>query len=42
MQILRRKRMLERRIAMGEGKELLEFVIKQEMESVKVKCILIL
>ncbi|KAL3101105.1 hypothetical protein niasHS_001565 [Heterodera schachtii] len=33
LQILRRKRMLERRFAMGEGKELIEYVIKQEREA---------
>jgi len=32
LQILRRKRMLERRFAMGEGKEFIEFVIKHERE----------
>uniref|UniRef100_A0A915N671 Potassium channel domain-containing protein n=1 Tax=Meloidogyne javanica TaxID=6303 RepID=A0A915N671_MELJA len=33
LQILRRKRMLERRFAMGEGKEFIEFVIKHEREA---------
>uniref|UniRef100_A0A183BWP4 Ion_trans_2 domain-containing protein n=1 Tax=Globodera pallida TaxID=36090 RepID=A0A183BWP4_GLOPA len=33
LQILRRKRMLERRFAMGEGKELIEYVIKHEREA---------
>lgn len=33
LQILRRKRMLERRFAMGEGKEFIEYVIQVTQEN---------